>query len=182
MSYLDERRKHIEDGRPLPPKKKYTIPKKSNKRIQKEKEQGVQIIKAKPKGWFDADKVDEVLVKEDSQWDWFVEQRKLMTGFCKNCGRPSCKNDDKKFHFSLAHILEKAHFPSIAKHPLNVIELCFWGEGSCHTRMDNKMLDLTEMACWDEIVTKVVAMYPSIDKSERRRIPSLLLQYINTEL
>jgi hypothetical protein len=43
MSYLDDRRKHIEDGRPLPPKKKYVIPKKSAKRLQKEKEQPIEI-------------------------------------------------------------------------------------------------------------------------------------------
>lgn len=52
MSYLEQRRKFIEDGRPLPPKKKYVIPKKSAKRIQKEKEQGIEIVKPKKAGWF----------------------------------------------------------------------------------------------------------------------------------
>lgn len=114
-------------------------------------------------------------------WSWFEYQRGLMSGFCHNCQRPSCKNDDKRFHFSLHHILDKAHFPSVSTHKSNVLELCFWGEGSCHTRADNKILELSQMACWDEIVTKFIDMYPSIARSERRRIPEILIQYIDVE-
>lgn len=47
--------------------------------------------------------------------------------------------------------------------------------------MDNKMLDLTEMSCWDDIVTKFCAIYPSIAPKERRRIPEILLQYVEVE-
>jgi len=112
---------------------------------------------------------------------WFEDRRKLMTGRCSNCKRKSCKNDNTYYKFSIAHILEKAHFKSVATHPDNWIELCFWGDNSCHTQMDNKMLDMTEMSCWDEIVTKFQKMYPSIAKDERRRIPKILLQYINTD-
>ena len=65
MSYLEQRRKFIEEGRPLPPKKKYVIPKKSAKRLQKEKEQGVEIVKPKKAGFFDVNKVDDVLENEN---------------------------------------------------------------------------------------------------------------------
>ena len=188
MSYLDERRKHIEDGRPLPPKKKYTIPKVSEKRKQKEKEQGVQIIKAKPKGWFDADKVD---VKNDEfpQWEqpnndlqkWFEDRRKEMTGKCINCGGKSCRDDDKYWKFSIAHLLPKAYVESVATHPDNWLELCHFGNG-CHSMMDNKMIDLIDMNCFDTIIQKFVKIYPHIDTSERRRIPPILLEYLKTEL
>ena len=47
--------------------------------------------------------------------------------------------------------------------------------------MDNKILDLIEMNCWDEIVTKFCIMYPSIAEKEKRRIPQVLLQYIEVE-
>jgi hypothetical protein len=112
---------------------------------------------------------------------WFAERREEMTGFCKHCNGVSCKDDDKYFKFSICHILPKAYFPSIATHESNSIELCFWGN-SCHTQMDNKMLDLTEMACWGEIVIKFQLMYKSIAFNERRRIPTVLLEYLGTDL
>lgn len=111
---------------------------------------------------------------------WHDERRKEATGICVNCGGKTCKDSDDYFKFSNAHILPKAYFPSVKLHPLNNLELCYFGNG-CHPQMDNKLLDLTEMACWDLIVTRFVAMYPSIAINERRRIPQSLLQYVETE-
>jgi len=113
--------------------------------------------------------------------EWFGDRRKEMKGSCSNCGKPSCRNDDKYFKFSIAHILPKAYFESIKTHPDNWIELCFWGDNSCHTNMDHQMLDLIDMACWDEIVVKFQKLYPYIAPKERKRIPNVLLQYINTD-
>jgi hypothetical protein len=112
---------------------------------------------------------------------WFQERRREMKGVCLHCGGKTCRDDDQWFRASLAHILPKAYFPSVSTHPLNWIELCFWGN-SCHTNMDNKVLDMTEMACWDTIVTRFQAMYPSIAPKERRRIPEILMQYIEIDL
>lgn len=145
-------------------KKAYSIPKKSAKKIAQEKEQKV--------------------ARKDLSTDkerWFQERRKEMTGKCSNCGKPSCKNSDEYFRFSIAHILQKAYVKSVATHESNWIELCFWGENSCHSQMDNGMLDMTEMACWDQIVVKFQRMYPHIDPKEKRRIPDILKQYINTD-
>lgn len=122
--------------------------------------------------------LNESRIKE--QWDWFLDRKVEMTGKCKHCGNKSCKDDDKKFHFSISHLLPKAYFPSVSKHPENWVELCFWGN-NCHGNMDNKTLDLIDMNCWDEIVTKFCKIYPSIAKEERRRIPEVLLQYLETE-
>ena len=102
-----------------------------------------------------------------------------MTGRCQNC-MGKTEMDGRHYKCSIAHILPKAYFPSVATHPLNWLELCFYGK-SCHTNMDNKMLDLTEMSCWDDIVTKFCAIYPSIAPKERRRIPEILLQYVEVE-
>ena len=111
---------------------------------------------------------------------WHNDRRSEAKGFCSNCGGVSCKNNDNYYKFSNAHILPKEFFKSVKTHPLNCIELCYF-ENGCHPKMDNKLLDLTEMSCWDEIITKFVAMYPSIAENEKRRIPSVLLQYIQTE-
>jgi len=139
-------------------KKRYVIPKKSAKRIEQEKSYS----------------------GDNAMWEWFAEGRKEMTGKCEHCGGKTMKDDDEKYHYSIAHILPKAYFPSIALHPLNRIELCFY-QNSCHTNYDNKILDLMDMNCFDKIVKRVAAMYPLIEKSERRRIPQILLDYIETE-
>lgn len=170
--YLAQRRAYIEAGRPLKEKKKYVIPKVSEKRKQKLKE----------------------LSNTDNALDkWFEERKKELTGICNHCGGKtfikqenaphdeSVYKNEKEFAIHcIAHILPKAYFPSVATHPLNWIELCFWGK-NCHAQMDNKVLDLIDMHCFDEIVRKFVAIYPSIEKSERRRIPQVLMNYIEVE-
>lgn len=113
-------------------------------------------------------------------WRWFNEQRSRMKGECAHCGNKTNAASDETFHFSIAHLLPKAYFPSVKTHPENWIELCFWGN-NCHQSMDDKILDLTEMNCWDEIVVKFQKIYPEIAPNERRRIPSVLLQYLNTD-
>jgi len=138
-------------------KKTYSIPKKSAKRIAQE---------------MNADN-DELL-------QWFKERRKELSGFCKNCNGKTMKDDDAKFHYSIAHILPKAYFPSVATHPKNFIELCFYGQ-SCHTNLDNGALDLIDLHCFAEVIEKFVSMYPSIAKEERRRIPAVLLNYLEVE-
>ena len=112
---------------------------------------------------------------------WFNDRRLELTGVCHNCGKPSCKNDDKYFKFSICHILPKAYVKSVATNPFNFLELCFWGENSCHSQLDNCMLDLIQLSCFDEVVVKFQKMYPSIAPNERRRIPDVLLQYIGTD-
>ena len=112
---------------------------------------------------------------------WFNDRRLELTGYCHHCGKRSCKDDDKYFKFSICHILPKAYVKSVATNPFNFLELCFWGENSCHSQLDNSMLDLIELNCFDEVVVKFQKMYPSIIPSERRRIPDVLLQYIGTD-
>lgn len=109
--------------------------------------------------------------------EWFADRHKEMTGKCKHCGGRTCKNDSLFFKHSIAHILPKRLFPSVATHPDNWIELCFW-ERNCHGNMDNGILDLIDMHCWDEIVEKFIRIYPAIDPKERRHIPDILLQYV----
>jgi len=111
---------------------------------------------------------------------WFKDKRELMTGFCSHCGGKSCKDNSGYYKFSIAHILPKAYFKSVATHPDNWIELCFFGN-SCHTNFDQLTLDITDLSCFDTVIEKFVRIYPSIAKEERRRIPKVLLEYIEVE-
>jgi hypothetical protein len=108
---------------------------------------------------------------------WFNDRHKEMTGRCMHCGGKSSKGTPM-YKCSIAHILPKAYFKSVATHPLNWVELCFWGQ-SCHTNFDNFMLDITELNCFDTVIERFIAMYPHIDDKEKRRIPAALMNYID---
>jgi hypothetical protein len=142
-------------------KKKYVIPKKSAKKIKQEAEE------KELRGG------DDTLLEK-----WFKARRKEMTGICQHCGGRSCR--DQHFRSSIAHILPKRFFKSVATHPLNWIELCFWNK-SCHTNLDNNVLDITDLNCFDTVIERFIEMYPSIDRKERKYIPNALLQYLNID-
>lgn len=149
--YLSQRRDHINKGRRLPEKKKYKIPVISEKRKAKmaaEKEAGT-----------------------DGEMDlFFTSLRKSMTGHCLFCNGKSMKNDDEKFHFSLAHLMQKAIFKSVATVPENIIELCFYGE-SCHTNFDNGIITwlmLKDSKEWDVIKEKLLVVLPLVAQEERK--------------
>lgn len=107
----------------------------------------------------------------DGEMDLFFKSlRKGMKGKCLFCGGPTMKNDDEKFHFSLAHLLPKAIFKSIATHPDNIIELCFWGE-SCHTNFDNGKITwefIKDSKEWEIIKEKLLTILPLVSEEERK--------------
>lgn len=120
--------------------------------------------------------------KSGKQWEWFLERRPEMTGKCQHCGGETSKFSDEFFYFCVCHILPKSIFPSVATHPLNWIELCFWNN-SCHTNSENKSkkFELDKLKCWPEIVRKFKLIYPDVAPSERGKIPEVLLQELEPE-
>lgn len=107
---------------------------------------------------------------------WFEERHNEMTGTCKHCAGRTEKSKSS-FKCSIAHILPKALFPSVKSHPLNWIELCFYGN-SCHTNFDNYMIEIEELKCFQEVIEKFIQIFPNIEEKERRRIPEILLKYV----
>jgi hypothetical protein len=110
---------------------------------------------------------------------WFEERHKELKGVCSHCGGRTEKGKSS-YKCPIAHILPKSLFKSVATHERNFIELCFYGK-SCHSNYDNHMIDLIELNCFNEVIEKFVAMYPSISPQERRRIPQILLDYLEVE-
>lgn len=108
---------------------------------------------------------------------WFKDRDREATGKCRHCGGRTCKGDPLYYKHSIAHLLPKRLFPSVAAHPDNWIELCFW-EKNCHGNLDAGTLDLIDLHCFDEVIEKFVKIYPSIAPKERRHIPDVLLQYV----
>lgn len=107
----------------------------------------------------------------------FMAFRKRMTGRCEHCGGKSCKDDNKYWKHSAAHIFPKALFPSIKSHPLNFIELCFW-ENSCHTNYDNGMIEPWELKCYPKMRKAFVTLYPLLTREEKKRVPECYLELL----
>lgn len=107
--------------------------------------------------------------ESDAIYNFFVEMRPGMTGKCLFCGDPTQKNNDETFHFSLAHLLPKSSFPSVATNPDNIIELCFYNV-SCHAQFDNGKITwemIYDSADWIPIREKLLKVLPAVAANER---------------
>jgi hypothetical protein len=123
--------------------------------------------------------------KNEEKEQWFLERRIKMQGFCVICGGRTEKENDATFKRSLAHLFAKAYFESVATHPENCLELCFFGK-SCHTNLDNGTLTFETIKrdypqAWKLIVKKAVCLYPLMTNAEQGRIPQILLDEIFLE-
>jgi hypothetical protein len=108
-----------------------------------------------------------------------------MTGRCALCGGKTEKHSDEHYRRSIHHIFEKrpTMFPSVALHPDNFLEVCFWGN-SCHTNIHNGIITwelLKDSLEWEIIVRKFKKIYPFIHPNEHKNIPELLLKELEPE-
>jgi hypothetical protein len=162
MSYLEERRNQKIFGKPPKEKKVKYIPRVSKKKA-------AEILEHKKSG--------------DSKLDeWFEARRKEMKGKCVLCGGKTEKDNDETYRRSIHHLFDKrkAMFPSVACHPDNFLEVCFWGN-SCHQNIHNGTITwelLADSAEWKIIVDKFKKIFPFIAESERKNIPEQLLKEI----
>lgn len=185
MSYLEQRRKFIEDGRPLPPKKKYVIPKKSAKRIQKEKEQGIEIVKPKRKaGWFYADKVDLSEHQDEPNFKTAVQAVKEMDAFwkyaegviakkpyCWECGDYISPND---YRAATAHIFAKSIFDSVASNKWNFLVL--GARCGCHEK-SHRLDTFSQMKVFSTAVNRYMKFGDLI--IEKHKYLSLFQEFAN---
>lgn len=160
--YLANRRNRKLFGKPEKEKKTYYIPKVSKKKQEE--------MAANKEGRGEMD-------------EWFGARRKEMTGECVLCSGKTEKDNDETFKRSIHHILEKrpTMFPSVAKHPDNWLEVCFFGN-SCHTNLHNGTITmelLRDSAEWKIIVDKFKKIYPYIAEAEKKNIPELLLKELS---
>lgn len=170
--YMRKRMEQILAGRPIPEKKKHTIPKVSKKRAEK-------IAEQKTKG-------------ADSEMDLFFDEMiRRCTGRCLFCNskttvvdhnlwreqneRLSNEANQKKWdndvkrikRASVAHLMPKSKFHSIATHEDCWIELCW----SCHTSFDSgaiSWLTLKDSKEWEIIREKLLIVLPLVAEEERK--------------
>lgn len=144
---------------PKPPKK-YSIPKKSAKKIAKE------AAEKQARGGDDSE-----LVR------WFKAKIKISSGYCSWCG---CKVEKHIFNYAVmtvAHLLDKRDTvcPSVKTHPLNFIILC----PDHHSQFDRMNWEERQtLGFWETIRDRLVYVYPDLAPAERRHFPESVLTYI----
>lgn len=179
MAYWEERRQRKIFGKAMEEKQPYLLKNKSDKKLSEE-------LQAKENG------TDAAMDK------WFEDRGPELTGRCLLCGgktekaqpRESYATEEfyKKALFmqrcSTAHLFAKRdnQFPSIKLHPVNMIELCFFGN-SCHTNFDNHVITFEDIKyqtpeAWSVIVEKTKILYPCMTKKEQNKVPEILLTEI----
>lgn len=166
LSYF-ERLKLIKLGR-LPKeavaKPKKQLKKKSDKKIQEER-------LAKENG------------SDNSLDRWFEERRGEMTGRCCLCGGKTEKHNDKTYRNSIHHLLDKrkSMFPSLALHPNNFLEVCFYGN-SCHTNIHNGLITfelLHDSKEWLLVEKKLKILLPlCTEKEKQNKLYSKLIDLV----
>jgi hypothetical protein len=154
MTYLEQRRKFIEDGRPLKEKKKYFIPKKSAKRVEKEKSEVVVKSKDDLEMWF-----------KNVQMKHFTE----FGGACMECGSHIPL---KYARHATAHLLPKNRFRSVACHPVNFLIL---GAGcGCHALTD-RIDKFVGMKIWPEAAKRIKTLLPLLPFDELKYLSGQLM-------
>ena len=112
-----------------------------------------------------------IIKGSDSELDlFFAAQRKKLTGRCLFCGNKTMKDDDEKYHFSIAHLLPKSIFKSVSVHEDNWIELCFW-EKNCHGNFDSGMISweyIFDSKEGDLIKEKLLTVLPMVSPDEQK--------------
>lgn len=143
---------HAAYGSAVPKAKSTGIPKKSAKKLQEES--------AKPS-------------TTDLQ-AWYEHIMKTEKPVCWETGEKIDKKDKKGWHGSIAHILPKKTFKSVATHPKNYLILKMWG--GTHARYDVSWLSASKMKVWPTAVKRFIQIYPHIADSEKKYLPDVLLK------
>lgn len=139
-------------------------------------------LRDKVRGLSHSEANKEIIATKDVELElWFIRRSKELTGKCKNCGGKTCKGDLKYWKYSIAHILPKSIFKSVATHELNFLELCHFGE-SCHANADNNGYEYVKdkmPVLWKLMIARIKIMFPSI--REKSKLPDVIINEINME-
>lgn len=118
--------------------------------------------------------------KKEIQDAWYLKKVAQLKNKCMECGGPTKSPVYVYSKATVAHVLPKREcmFPSVATHEDNSLELCT--ENGCHYRYDNSWEDAAKMKVWPLAVEKFRLIFPFIATAERKNIPDVLLQEVES--
>jgi len=184
--YQKSRLDHIHSGRPLPEKKKYKIKPVSDKRAAKmaaaKKERGgeetelqkwyaVIMEREEPRCWETGEWIGkpdkQKIIDEHPEWD----DAEVEVAF---------KKAQFGWHGSIAHVLPKSDYPSVATHPQNYMILKMWG--GAHGQYDANWEKAAQMKVWPHACKIFNLLYPLLTTAEKAKLPDVIIQEIRPEL
>lgn len=153
---------------PAEKKKPKAIPKKSAKKLAREKEEK-----------------EALGGKMTDQQAWYDHIMKTENPVCWETGRdidtrPPKKGSINAWHASIAHILPKKQFKSVATHPLNYLILSWFG--GVHAKWDASWTSAKTMKVWNIAMDRVAQIYPDIADSEKKYLPDSILKELEKRL
>ena len=174
MDYLQQRREHILNSRPLPEKKKYVLNKVSPARQKKINEQKAE------QGESGLDK-------------YFDYHMKNSYPKCENCGMVAEWLLEEKYSFvwrgCQAHVLRKKDgiggFPSVGSHLANHLVL-FPAYGKylcgCHDQFDSSYENMAKMKIFPKAIDIINQLFPLIASDEKKYLPEIIVQELKPEI
>jgi len=184
--YQRSRLDHINNDRPLKPKKIYTIPKVSAKRAEKEKQQQKIIIKPKKSGCFDSERIeldgsDEVQFKTVTtivnEMDLFWKNAEKVIDKTKKCWECGDFISPSDYRNSTAHIFPKSEnsgFPSVASNEWNFVVAGV--RCGCHNKT-HRLDTFSKMSIFPTAVARFHKFSHLI--TERKKYLDLFIEYAN---
>jgi hypothetical protein len=119
----------------------------------------------------------------DAELEKFYDDARVeMLNDCDcGCGNKTNKHNDKLFRWSICHIFPKRAnmYPSIAKHPLNWVELASYGD--CHNTFDGASgyeWAKTKPFLWRKIIERSKILYQVMNEREKNKVPNIILNEI----
>ena len=111
---------------------------------------------------------------------WYENIMNKEDAICWETGERIDKRDKFGWHGSIAHVLDKANFPSVATHPENYMILKMWG--GTHGQYDSSWESASKMKVWTHACRIFNILYPLLTSEEKRKLPDVILQEIKPEL
>lgn len=111
---------------------------------------------------------------------WYEKIMQNEPGKCWETNERINKQDKLGWHGSIAHILCKKNFPSVATHPQNYMILSMWN-GS-HANYDSSWERAASMKVWPYALKIIITvLLPLLPSEEKRHLPDVVLQEIDPQ-
>lgn len=109
---------------------------------------------------------------------WYNKIMEAETPKCWETGEKLNKADKLGWHGSIAHILCKSLYPSVATHPQNYMILSMWN-GS-HANYDSSWERAAKMKVWPYAMKIILTvLLPLLTPEEKRKLPEIIVQEID---
>jgi hypothetical protein len=120
--------------------------------------------------WYEA-----IMTKEKGQcwetFDWIDKYEDVIVD-----GEVTATKFSMGWHGSIAHVLPKGLFGSVATHPQNYMILKMWG--GTHGQYDSNWENASKMKVWKHACKIFNILYPLLTQEEKSKLPEIIIQEI----